>query len=96
MKQLLQELRVSNADTHIVDSNNKQITTKQIGKGYWLLGFDRDGTCFEMCSVSRQNAKDSITDFGTYSLSDLEITDYAGARYYWNENAHDTGLLRVA
>ena len=96
MKNLLQELRVSNTDTYILDANNTEITTKQIGKGYWLLGFDRDGTCFEMCNISRDNAKDIITDFGETKLRDVEITDYVGARYYFNENTADSGILRVA
>ena len=95
MKNLLQELRVSNTDTYIVD-NNKEITTKQIGKGYWVLGFDRDGTCFEMYRTSREHAKDFITDYGATKLQDVEITDYVGARYYWNENSADSGILRVA
>jgi hypothetical protein len=95
MQKLFDELRVSNTNTYIVDANCTEINTKQVGTGYWLLGFDRDGTCFEMCNISRHNAKDIITDFGETKLCDVEIVNYVGARYYYNENSADTGILHI-
>ena len=95
MQELFNELRVSNTNTYIVDSNNNEINTKQVDSGYWALAFDRDGSCFEMYKVTREYAKDSITDFGHYKLTDAHITDFANARYYWNENMCDTGILHI-
>ena len=31
------------------------------------LGYDRDGSCFEMNKISKESAKDSITGYGEYS-----------------------------
>ena len=44
MQNILQEVRVDDNNTYITDEHNTEITTAQIGKGFWLLGFDRDGT----------------------------------------------------
>ena len=66
-----------------------------VGKGFWLLGFDRDGTCFEMCKISRSRAKEIMFDYGAYKLKDLDVTDFGDARYYYNEESADTGILLV-
>ena len=92
---MFEELRVSNTSTHIVDEHNTTISTKQVSTGYWGLGFDRDGQCFEMYKITRERAKDWITDFGEYKLADAHITDFENARYYWNENMCDGGILRI-
>ena len=92
--QYLEEVRVDN-DTYIIDENNAEITTADVGKGFWLLGYDRDGTCFEMCKISRSRAKEIMFDYGNYKLKDLDITDFGDAVYYWNENDADSGILLV-
>ena len=94
MQNILQEVRVDN-NTYITYEHNTEITTAQIGKGFWLLGFDRDGTCFEMTKISRKLAKDIMFDYGNYKLKDLDVTDFGNARYYWNEERADTGVLLV-
>ena len=94
MQNILQEVRVDN-NTYITDEHNTEITTAQIGKGFWLLGFGRDCTCFEMTKISRRLAKDIMFDYGNYKLKDLDVTDFGNARYYWNEQSADTGVLLV-
>tara|TARA_B100000902_G_C27262189_1_gene891450 strand:+ start:192 stop:485 length:294 start_codon:yes stop_codon:yes gene_type:complete len=96
MQNILQELRVSNAGTYILDADNKEITTKQINTGYWVLAYDRDGTCFEMYKINRDKAKDYLEfNDADFNFKNLDITDFGTARYYWTENACDTGVLRV-
>ena len=92
--QYLEEVRVDD-NTYITDEHNTEITTAQVGTGFWLLGFDRDGTCFEMTKISRRLAKDYLFDYGNYSLKDCDITDFGTATYYWNEEMHDGGILKV-
>ena len=48
-----------------------------------------------MFKITRERAKQYITDFGEYKLSDADITDFDNARYYWNENMHDSGILHI-
>ena len=91
--QYLEEVRVDN-NTYITDGG-QELTTADIGKGFWLLGFDRDGSCFEMTKISRARAKDFMFDYGNYSLKDYDITDFGTATYYWNEEMHDSGILKV-
>jgi hypothetical protein len=92
--QYLQEVRVD-GDTYITDGG-KELTTADIGTGFWLLGFDRDGSCFEMTKISRSRAKDIMFDYGNYKLKDLDVTDFGVATYYWNEYAMaDGGILKV-
>jgi len=85
----LEEVRVDN-NTYIIDGN-KELTTADVGKGYWMLGFDRDGTCFEMCKVDADSysVQEVLTD------EHVDITDFGGAVYYWSENSCDTGILHV-
>ena len=94
MQNILEEVRVDN-NTYITDEHNNEITTADVGSGFWLLGYDRDGTCFEMTRISRRMAKDIMFDYGAYKLKDLEVTDFGDARYYWNEESADTGVLLV-
>jgi hypothetical protein len=91
--QYLQEVRV-NDNTYITDGA-AELTTAEVGTGFWLLGFDRQGTCFEMTKISRARAKECLFDYGTYSLKDCDITDFGVATYYWNEEMHDGGILKV-
>jgi len=91
--QYLEEVRVDN-NTYITDGE-QELTTADIGKGFWLLGFDRDGSCFEMTKISRARAKDFMFDYGNYKLKDLDVTDFGVATYYWNEEMHDGGILKV-
>ena len=93
MQNILEEVRVDN-NTYITDGKT-ELTTAEVGKGFWLLGFDRDGTCFEITKISRSKAKDYLFDYGAYKLKDLDITDFGDARYYWNENDADSGVLLV-
>ena len=39
-----------------------------------------------MNKISKESAKDSITGYGEYKVVDADITDFNGARYYYNEN----------
>lgn len=95
MKKVFDEIGVS-TDTYITDAQNNELTTKQVSTGYWLLGFDRDGSCFEMSEVSRDYARVALQlDECENGLDDLDITDFDNARYYWNENAHDLGVLKI-
>ena len=91
--QYLQEVRVDN-NTYITDGK-QELTTAEIGTGFWLLGFDRDGTCFEMTKISRASAKEYLFDYGTYTLKDCDVTDFGAATYYWNEEMHDGCILKV-
>ena len=91
--QYLQEVRVD-GDTHITDGG-QELTTADIGTGFWLLGFDRSGTCFEMTKISRSRAKQVMFDYGNLSLKDYDITDFGAATYYWNSELHDGGILKV-
>ena len=91
--QYLQEVRVDN-NTYILDGE-QELKTADIGTGFWLLGFDRDGTCFEMTKISRSRAKEVMFDYGNYSLKDYDITDFGSATYYWNAELHDGGILKV-
>jgi len=93
MQDMFDELRIDD-NTHIIDGN-KELTLADVGIGYWGLGYDRDGRCFEMSKSSREDAKNSITGHGEYKVSDADITDFDGARYYWNENSPDHGLLHI-
>ena len=95
MQHYLEDIRVSDEDTYITDEHNNVITTAEISSGFWSLGFDRDGTCFEMTKISRRMAKDIMFDYGSYKLKDLDITDFGDARYYWNEETCDSGVLLV-
>ena len=92
--QYLEDIRVSDENTYITDGD-KELSTTQIGTGFWLLGFDRDGSCFEMTKISRSRAKDIMFDYGNYKLKDLDVTDFGVATYYWNEEMHDGGILKV-
>jgi hypothetical protein len=91
--QYLQEVRVDD-NTHITDGE-QELSTTQIGTGFWLLGFDRDGSCFEMTKISRSRAKQVMFDYGNLSLKDYDITDFGTATYYWNSELHDGGILKV-
>ena len=91
--QYLQEVRVDD-NTHITDGE-QELSTTQIDTGFWLLGFDRDGTCFEMTKISRSRAKQVMFDYGNLSLKDYDITDFGVATYYWNSELHDGGILKV-
>jgi len=49
-----------------------------------------------MSEVSRDYARVALElDECENGLDDLDITDFDNARYYWNENAHDTGVLKI-
>jgi len=91
--QYLENIRVGD-NTYITDGE-QELSTTQIGTGFWLLGFDRDGSCFEMTKISRATAKDFMFDYGNYKLKDLDVTDFGVATYYWNEEMHDGGILKV-
>ena len=39
MQNILQEVRVD-GDTYITDEHNTEITTADVGSGFWLLGYD--------------------------------------------------------
>ena len=95
MQHYLEDIRVSDEDTYITDEHNNVITTADVGSGFWLCGFDRDGTCFEMTKISRSTAKDYMFDYGAYSLKDLTVTDFGDAVYYYNEETCDGGILLV-
>ena len=81
MQHYLEDIRVSDENTYITDGD-KELTTAEIGSGFWSCGFDRDGTCFEMTKISRSTAKDYMFDYGAYSLKDLTVTDFGDAVYY--------------
>ena len=91
--QYLEEVRVGDK-TYITDGE-QELSTTEIGTGFWLLGFDRDGSCFEMTKISRSRAKEVMFDYGNLSLKDYDITDFGVATYYWNAEMHDGGILKV-
>ena len=93
MQNMFDELRIDD-NTNIMD-DNKELTLDEIGPGFYLLGYDRDGSCFEMSKISKESAKDSITGYGEYKVADADITDFDGARYYYNENMPDSGVLNI-
>ena len=93
MQSMFNELRI-NDNTHITDGG-KELALDEVGPGFYLLGYDRDGSCFEMSKMSQEQAKDNITGHGEYKVADADITDFDGARYYWNENMADTGVLHI-
>ena len=92
-KDMFNQLRIDD-NTNITDGN-KELTPAEVDSGFYLLGFDRDGRCFEMNKISKERAKDSITGYGEYKVSDADITDFDGARYYYNENMPDSGVLNI-
>ena len=93
MQSMFNDLRIDD-DTYISDGN-KELTPAEVGPGFYLLGYDRSGRCFEMSKTSQQNAKDNITGYGEYKVSDADITDFDGARYYYNDNMPDGGVLNI-
>ena len=93
MQSMFNDLRIDD-DTYIMDGN-KELTLDEVGPGFYLLGYDRDGRCFEMSKTSKENAKDNITGYGEYKVSDADITDFDGARYYYNDNMSDGGVLHI-
>ena len=93
MQNMFNDLRIDD-NTHITDGN-KELTLDEVGPGFYNLGYDRDGRCFEMSKTSKQNAKDNITGYGEYKVSDADITDFNGARYYYNDNMPDGGVLNI-
>lgn len=90
--QIFDEIRVNN-NTYITD-NGQEIALEDVHKhsGYWLCGFDRDGSCFEMCKVSRDLAEDIIHEGDE---DDLTVCDFGNTKYYWNANTHDSGVLHI-
>ena len=93
MQSMFNDLRIDD-NTYITDGN-KELTLDEVGPGFYLLGYDRDGRCFEMSKTSKENAKDNITGYGEYKVSDADITDFDGARYYYNDNMPDGGVLNI-
>lgn len=93
MQKMFDELRVDD-NTNIMDGN-KELALDEVGPGFYSLGYDRDGSCFEMNKISKESAKDSITGYGEYKVADADITDFNGARYYYNENMPDSGVLNI-
>ena len=93
MQNMFDELRVDD-NTNIMDGN-KELALDEVGPGFYSLGYDRDGSCFEMNKISKERAKDSITGYGEYKVADADITDFNGARYYYNENMPDSGILHI-
>ena len=87
MQNMFDELRVDD-NTYITDGN-KELELSEVGSGFYSLGYDRDGSCFEMIKCKET---DSITGYGEYKVSDADITDFDGARYYYNENMPDSGV----
>ena len=89
MLQIYEEINVDN-NTYVLDGN-KEITLAEVSSGYWLLGYDRDGTCFEMCKVGA----DSFTVKEVLRDSELEVYEHGDCTYYWTENIHDSSILYV-
>jgi len=87
----LGDIRVSDESTYIND-NGKELTVEQLTAGFWLCGFDRDGTCFEMSKISKEWAEEIIYEGDE---DDLYIDDVGGGTYYWNENSCDSGILHL-
>jgi len=90
---MFNELRID--DNTYISDGNKEITPDEVGPGFYILGYDRDGRCFEMSKTSKENAKDNITGHGEYKVADADITDFDGARYYYNDNMSDGGVLNI-
>ena len=86
---IFEDINVDN-NTLVLDGN-KEITLADVSSGYWMLGYDRDGTCFEMYKVDSEHfaLKDILQD------SELEVAEYSDSTYYWTENSCDTGILLV-
>ena len=84
------------SNTYIVDGKEElQLADVSKRKGFWLLGYDRDGTCFEMCKINRATAKEYINEGNALINGEVDIADYGDAVYYWNENSADSGILLV-
>ncbi len=92
-RNMFNELRID--DNTYISDGNKELTPDEVGPGFYILGYDRDGRCFEMSKTSKENAKNHITDHGEYKVSDADITDFDGARYYYNDNMSDGGILHI-
>lgn len=93
MQDMFNELRID--DNTYISDGNKELTPADVDSGFYLLGYDRDGRCFEMSKTSKENAKDNITGYGEYKVADADITDFDGARYYYNDNMSDGGVLHI-
>ena len=91
--QIFDDLRVDN-NTHIT-VKGQEIALEDVHKhsGYWLCGFDRDGSCFEMC---KQDA-DSFIVRDIRQDVEVEVADYylEDSIYYWSENYCDSGILYI-
>jgi len=89
MLQIYEEINVDN-NTYVLDGN-KEITLADVSSGYWVLGFDRDGTCFEMYKTQRDSfaVKEILQDM------DVEVYEHEDCTYYWTENIHDSSILFV-
>lgn len=87
--QIFEGINVDN-NTYITDGA-EQLTLEQVGSGYWQLGYDRDGTCFEMCKTER----DSFAVIEILRDADLEVYEHGDCTYYWTENIHDSSILYV-
>jgi hypothetical protein len=92
-RNMFNELRID--DNTYISDGNKELTPDEVGPGFYILGYDRDGRCFEMSKTSKENAKNHITGYGEYKVSDADITDFDGARYYYNDNMSDGGILHI-
>ncbi len=93
MQDMFKELRID--DNTYISDGNKELTPAEVGSGFWSLGYDRSGSCFEMSKISKEHAKNNITGSGEYKVADADITDFGGARYYYNENMPDSGVLNI-
>jgi len=92
--QIFNDIRVDN-NTHIT-VKGQEIALEDVHKhsGYWLCGFDRDGSCFEMCKqeadsfIVRDIRQDAEADgIDAYCLED--------SIYYWSNNYCDAGILYI-
>ena len=93
MQDMFNELRID--DNTYISDGNKELTPADVDSGFYLLGYDRDGRCFEVSKISKENAEDSISGCGEYKVADADITDFDGARYYYNDNMSDGGVLHI-
>ena len=86
---IFEEINVNN-NTLVLDGN-KEITLADVSTGYWILGYERDGTCFEMYKADSEHftVKDILQD------KDVEVYEHEDCTYYWTENIHDSSLLVV-
>ena len=89
--QIFDDIRVDN-NTYIT-VKQQEIALEDVHKhsGYWLCGFDRDGTCFEMYKTQR----DSFAVKQILQDADVEVYEHDNCTYYWTENAHDSSILFV-